>query len=449
MNKYKIIFAIIWLVLVALIVLWALSLNSWSKNQATTNNNLWFNIWIMEDDKSKFWEFIEEFKKFKPKYKKKSINVESFSNYEEYSLALTSAIMRWKAPDLFVLNNNEKKSIFSNQVSLLDSTVINPNDFRKKFKWVFGDDLISAISDSSWKEKEFLIWMPVWYETLWVFYNRRRVQSSDLASLSSLNSIISKLKKEKPNLIPIGIGNGSTVYNISDIISQFFMLESWIDNLVDLTWSKLKQSLATYLLFWDEKWENAYNSRFIELKTLEQNNLNLFAKGETFMVIGYPRMIEKIHSNGFSKNFLRAEPFPHYYSWEWKTLLNYNYFVINKDTANYPLASDLLLYLSTDSWAWNYLSKYPYYLPALLSLESDILEEKINPEYNVVLENFHNPDFELSSFDKWIKNLYDRDIISILDNPSNYQNQFSHFRSKILCKTEKITSLEKLSGKCE
>gem|GEM_PF-2898525 len=32
------------------------------------------------------------------------------------------------------------------------------------------------------------------------------------------------------------------------------------------------------------------------------------------MVIGYPSLIKTIDKKGFSKSFLRAEPFPHYFS---------------------------------------------------------------------------------------------------------------------------------------
>jgi hypothetical protein len=77
------------------------------------------------------------------------------------------------------------------------------------------------------------------------------------------------------------------------------------------------------------------------------------------------------------------------------------------------------------------------------------MEEKIHPEYNVVLENFYNPNFILSSFDKGIKTAYDKEIISILDNSSNYENEFESFRSRLVCRTKKITSLENLSAKCE
>jgi len=65
--------------------------------------------------------------------------------------------------------------------------------------------------------------------------------------------------------------------------------------------------------------------------------------------------------------------------------LNYNYFVINKDTTGVDLANDLLLYLSSDKGSEKYLSYFKYYLPALISLESDKLDEKINEHYNVTL----------------------------------------------------------------
>jgi ABC-type glycerol-3-phosphate transport system substrate-binding protein len=59
---------------------------------------------------------IENFKKVNSEYSKKKIKIEMFKNYSDYNLALMSAIISNKAPDVFVLNNNEKDSIFSNQI---------------------------------------------------------------------------------------------------------------------------------------------------------------------------------------------------------------------------------------------------------------------------------------------------------------------------------------------
>ncbi|QFR39392.1 extracellular solute-binding protein [Candidatus Gracilibacteria bacterium 28_42_T64] len=449
MNKNKIILSIIGISLL-LFVVWIFSILNNDKGEtgkgSSTGND--FLVWIMNDSASNMGDVMTDFKALNPKYKNTQIKIESFSSYEDYYSALASAISKGKGPDLFVLNNNEKTSIFQDQVLGINPELISPIDFRKKYKGVFSDDLIMSVLDGE-KQVEFLIGVPIGYETLGIYFNRRYIKASELTSLSGLNSIISKLKDKKPNLIPIGLGNGSTVYNAADIVTQFFMLENGVSKLADVTGPKLKQSLASYLLYGDISGNNAYNSRYSDLIALGKNNLDLFSQSETYMVVGYPRMIQEIHKKGFGKNFLLASPFPHYYSGDGATLLNYNYFVINKDSSNIDLATTVLQFLSTDSGVGTYLDTFPYYLPALLSLESDKLGEKIHPEFNMVLGDFYEPSYELKSFDKGVKNLYDREILSILDNPSNYKELFDSFRSRITCKTTKFVHLENLSSSCE
>ena len=448
MNKNKLIFWIIWGFILILILFAAMSIkNGWLKSWEEKKS--WdFSIWMLWNTTNDAIWFIESFKEIYPNYSSKTISIEIFSSFDDYQYALMSAITAWKTPDLFMLNNNEKNSVFSNQVVWIDSTIINPNDFRKKFKWVFSDDLISIYWEGD-EAHEFLIGLPVWYETLWIFYNRKYVKDSELETLSWLNNTIAELKSKKPNIIPIWIWNWSTVQSASDIVTQFFMLENSVSGLKDIHWTKLKQGLASYLLFWDTNWYNGYDSRFMELSRFWQNSIDLFSKWETFMVVGYPSLINEIYEKGFSKSFLLASPFPHYYSWEWKTLLNYDYFVINKDTLEKDLANDFISYLATDIWALDYLDNFSYQLPALLSLESDKLEEKIHNNYNVILNDFYSSDYALSSFDKWIKNLYDKHIIAILDNSSNYEIAFEKFRNTILCKADKIATLENLSKSCD
>ena len=135
MNKNKIIFGIIGAILIALFIFWVFALrsstNKWGIEKTKSDT---FNIWVVWDDKGDFLLFLENFKSIKPEYKKTIINVESFTNYEEYYYALTSAITKWKAPDIFVLNNGEKEPVFFEQISGIDPNIINPNDFRKKYK---------------------------------------------------------------------------------------------------------------------------------------------------------------------------------------------------------------------------------------------------------------------------------------------------------------------------
>ena len=106
MNKNKLIFAIIWVILILLLFFVVLNLKkSWnsSSNTKTTWN---FSIWMLWDNVDWWRLVVENFKKMYPDYSSKTISVESFSNYDDYSNALTAAIISNKAPDIFFLNNN-------------------------------------------------------------------------------------------------------------------------------------------------------------------------------------------------------------------------------------------------------------------------------------------------------------------------------------------------------
>lgn len=446
MNKNKIIFAILWILLLVLFIFLLLNFN---KKAANTNiSRSWeLVVWLLWDESEWFKKVFDEFKKSSKEYEWKTIKIESFASYDDYFYTLNSAIISWKSPDIFVLNNNEKKSTFTEQVVWINPNIVNPNDFRKKFKWVFADDLI--MSSWEWEQKtEFLVWIPVWYEALWIYFNRKYVKESELSSISSLNNLVAKIKESKPEITPIWIWNWFSVFWVSDILTQFLMLESDVSWLKDVTWDKMKQWLASYMLYWDISWDNAYNERIEEMNKSWENSLDLFSKWDTFMLVWYPRLLEQINKKWFSKNFLLASVFPQYVNGKWKALINYNYFVINKESKNQDVASKFLWYLASDKWAKQYLDNYKYYLPALLSLESDKLEEKVNSAYNIVLWNFYSSDYDLSSFDKWIKTIYDEWIISILDNVSWYQKDFDNFRDSIVCKAEKLATLDWLSKSC-
>ncbi len=445
-NKNKIIFFVVWIVILISIVFLLMQANkdNWNNNSASTWNNN-FNIWMVSNDSNiNTYDFVTWFKELNPSYKNTNIVIETFPSYEDYNLAMVSAINAGKWPDLFVMNNSESVSVFDEQILWISSDIINPNDFRKKYAWFFSDDLI--LSSESW---EFLKWLPVWYETLWVFYNRIKIRNTDLETLTTLNNKIQEINQSSRNTISIWLWNGSTVEYAWDIVTQLLMLEDWVNSIESINDSSIRQVLGSYFLYWDTDSYNKYNNKFLELSNLDEKSLYLFSKWDIHMVVWYPSMINDIKEYGYSKTYLLAEPFPHYYSWEGNTLVNYNYFVINKDTQNLDLAYDLLSYLSTDVWANSFLSIFPYKLPALLSLLWDKLEQKIHPDFNVTLSDFYNEDSIMSSFDKWIMSIYDREIIDILDDPINYQTNFSNFLSTIKCKLSKVKNLSWFSQVCE
>jgi hypothetical protein len=57
--------------------------------------------------------------------------------------------------------------------------------------------------------------------------------------------------------------------------------------------------------------------------------------------------------------------------------VNYNYFVINKNTLNLDLSLALISYFSSKEGQQKYLDIFPYYMPSMLSLLEKRLEENI------------------------------------------------------------------------
>jgi spermidine/putrescine-binding protein len=80
--------------------------------------------------------------------------------------------------------------------------------------------------------------------------------------------------------------------------------------------------------------------------------------------------------------------------------VNYNYFVINKNTKNFDVAQAFLLNLTNESTQKSYIKAFPYYFPSQITLESDVLDEKISPDYNISLKDFFRDDMTYSSFNK-------------------------------------------------
>ncbi len=454
MNKNKIIILVIFWVILLWILWLVASLNSDKNSSGTTANNIkTFNIWMYQDAVTPMEEVVENFKSKFPEYKNTQINIETFNDYEEYTLALASAFAKEKWPDLFTINNSDSSTLLVDYTFWIDPKIVNPNDFRKKYNNVFSQDLISSIVDDTTDEPkniEFLKWIPVGYETLGIFYSRaKRLKQTDFDSISSLKSAISRMRELYPNNIPLGMGNGSTVEMVWEIISQFFLFEENVTSIAQVTDGKMKAALNGYMIFGDEQWENTYNKRYADMVLLDQNNVDLFARGEIAMIAGFPRLVKQIDEKWFRKSLLAAESFPFYFNTSGSTLVNYNYFVKSKNVENQELSNIFLQYLTSDSWAEAFLDAYGYYLPALLSLEDSMLQEEILDGYNITLNDFYNAQHPLVSFDKGIVNKFDENIIWVLDNPNNYIDNFWDFQDEILCSQKKYSTLQNLSIDCK
>ncbi len=445
LNRNKLVFFIIsWVIVFIIIILIFIWWGS-NKNKTKINTQSDFVIWTCFPDLKSTSDILESFKKAYPRYSSKSIKIENFTDYETYTYALASSFSSSTWPDVFVLNNNETPA-FSDMSLWISPDVIKVWDFRKNYKTVFSDDLILKTEDGL----EFLLWVPVWYEVLWLFYNKRYVRASELKTISSLNSAINRLKTTNKSSVPLAIWNWTTVAFSEDIATQFMILEDNANSFEKLTNTQIKTWLWAYLNYWYKDSNNDFNSKYSNLKDRDEKSSYLFANSDSFMIIWYPRLINDIEKNGWIPvNFLFVEPFPHYVPGKWNTLVNYNYFVLNKNSPNLTIWNDFLRFLFSSEWQKVFLKSYPFYLPAYLPLEWDIDNMKIHGKYNISIWDFYDNSYELTSFNKWIKNIYDRNMPLILDLWENYYNSFENFSRKLNCMTKKVLNFTNISNSCE
>ncbi len=443
MNKNKIIFAILWAILLVILILLALNLRSSEPTRTNVNSGEVFNIWILQDKREDFDEFLRKFKEANPAYANKSnIVVESFSDYDSYFYSLVAAFSRWEWPDLFTLNNSER-SVLEDNIIGIDPLLISPSDFRKMYKWVFSDDLISRTGDGL----EFLKWIPVWYESLWVYYNRRYFKSSDFESWTALWSAVTDISERNSwDLVPLWLWKSDATLHAWDIFTQILALNGDTD-LGAVSNQTIGQALQIYEWYADERGDNWFN-RLLGANP-DKNNLDLFSLWDVAAVIWYPRTLQSIDEKWYRSTFLLATPFPSFAWVDHKTLINYDYYVINKNTEDTSFAIDLLSYMMTDDWATEYLDIFTHYLPAKISLEDDRLEKKVNENYNIVYKDFYDRDSLLVSFNTGIKQIYDKEILPILSDSTNALARFNSLSSSVMCKAGKALTLENLSGICE
>lgn len=443
MSRNKTILFIIWgiilffAVVIILIMLFSNNSKKWNSSKDV------FSIRMVWDSAEEAQDFVDWFKRFANT--NMDVNISSFNSYDEYTYALTYAIANWEAPDIFVLNSNEKNSLFENQTVWIPPDYLNPSTIRKEYKDFVSNQLISQ--SDTWTE--FLLWLPIWYETLWVFFNKRFVKRTDLENISSLKSAVAKLKEKSPENIPIAIWNGTTLDSSEDIATQFMMSQSWDKNIESLQRRSVQAGLWDYLYFWDIEWDNKYNSRLEEMKVSNQNAIDLFSEWETYMVAWYPRLINKISKKWFSSNYLEAVPFPLGWASSGAALVNYNYFVVNKDSAKWDLAWKFMSYVSSADWIKIFLKAYPYYLPAAIAFEKEAESQMIHKNYKIAVTDFYSEKYSYTSFNKWIKTVYDAQLRVILDSEKTAVDEFTRFQKSLNCKTEKAVSQKEFSKVCD
>lgn len=475
MQKNKmILFAIAgWLLVLVMFLMVFLWWSGWW-NKKTTKWPKEFNVWVVGDETAWFSDVIKGFKDKNAEYKDTEIKFTKFSNYSDYEKILLNVMSDGNSPDIFVINNNSTSSewewLLDSKIIAIPDSAIWIDKFSKEFNKVFDELVIQNEEENKeWKKikANYLKWIPLWYETMGLFYNSRKVDTVP-STWAELDTEIQNKAEAWYSTVWIWTWDKYT-FNSSDIVSLLF-LQNWIDN-----YKKIWDSNTENTIKWYKSYFTDTNNKLSDLLTAQIDNLKLttvdhFVRWNIGILIGYPSLMKEIilaqkrtsWNSSLKAQFLRISPIPQINNWENKdknkewaswdkiNLINYNFFAISKYTKNQEMGLKFATYLSTMEAQEKYIASFPYYLPALKALEDWRLKENLGEWFiRATYAPFLEKDVELKSFNKWLKTEYDKFISTHLDDNTDPSILSKNIKSYIECNVSHIIKWIDFDKDCE
>lgn len=355
-------------------------------------------IWVTEGTSEQYDGLIAGFRKAHPDFAGTKIDVRVFPESEQYHDILLSTLSEDKWPDIFMLDAG-RDEILEDKIEPIPSEVLSFGNFEKEY-----DDLFLPLIVTTGKDKNiktFLRWVPLGYETLWVYYNKSLISNLP----KTWNELELSYSQMKDPILPSNLGGNSTfTKNGTDIVGQFLLMSG--NNTYREFASSNIPTLAGYLSFseiavgWSETVSTAgtdwvelvdndgnpivlpeksiqgeWSQSGISLRTLEMaskgktpapNTLDLFIEGKIQLVFWYPSMIRELEyaqkrvwekakiglvfTEPLLKNELtKSEPL----------LAKYTYFWLSKQARNVEMSVAFLQYLLSEEAQGIYLKSFP------------------------------------------------------------------------------------------
>ncbi len=431
MSPRKILFFIITSILVVILTISIIYISGQKKTISKAPASI--KIWISNGTTESYKSLIEGFKKYAPEYKKTEIIIEKQpSDPDRYRTLLLSTLTEWNGPDIFMLNNWED-AILETKIEPIPDSMISISDFDKRYDDLFQDLLTSS---GSWKNKKnSLKWVPLGYETLWIFYNKTLIREVP-KTWNEIEVLYSDFINDK---YPSNIGLGP-IYtpNMIDI------LPLWLYNADTKDYSDAsnnKNGIESYLNYgnfsiWTKQneWESSTSNTKITLNTRKTNmleekltTLDLFMQWDIAMIIGYPSLVLELEKSskrsGSSRNngTILTDRIPQVSVQDKKNIARYSYFGISKFTKEWQASLKFLEYLMTPDAQRIFMDEYPYLVPA----QSEFYETAMTNTLSETLSRTKLAPFipiigdEISVFQYWLKSRFERYLREGIDTTEN------------------------------
>lgn len=366
---------LIFIAIVTLFVLWLLY-GVWKLNNAEPKKNISLtgslSIWILSDTTEGYESIKEGFYEYAPEYQNASIAFRKFSDYSSYQKILLSALADQNWPDIFMVEAGSD-SILEEKVEPIPEAYIDISDFDKRFEDIFLPLVVTNTGSDIMSRS--LRWIPLWYETLGIYYNK-----SLLLTVPKTWNEVAMMYQDgsRWDIYPTNIGMSPRYTpHASDIIALLLAQSGDasyqdMDASDDILSEYLAYGTTPLMTLTDDGvtwWSLSDNGESLDTEWL--TTIDMFIRGKISFIVWYPSTVDIIEdakkrawveavnsiilTDKIPQDSIGATPV---------NIARYRYFWLSKSTKNPDLWAKFLNYLLTEDAQSRYIQSFPGYIPA-------------------------------------------------------------------------------------
>lgn len=386
------------------------------------------NYWRVWDDSDAFEKIIEEYKKLHPFV---TINYKKL-RYSEYEKELINALAEDRGPDIFSLPNTWIKKYQSKIAPMpalitmaypvtkgtINKEVINEmrttksitlKEIKNNFvDTVYDDSIIKTTDEKTNKTEERVFGLPLYLDTLAMFYNKNLFNSAGIAQPSlfwnaEFQQDVKKMTKQdaKGQIIQSGValGGSNNIDRYSDILSILMMQSgaTMMDDNGQITFNKIPETLQRQhyspgieaLRFYTD-FANPAKEVYSWNKDLD-NSITMFTQGKLAMLFGYSYQLPQIYSLAPKLNLGIAKLPQIEGNSQNINFANYWMETVSNKSKNTDIAWDFIQFATTAEQAKLYLdtTKRPTALRSLISSQLDNINTSVFAEQVLTAKSWY------------------------------------------------------------
>ena len=365
-------------------------------------------------------------------------------------------------PDIFMVWAGTD-SVLESKIEPIPSDVLDFSDFEKQYDDIFLPLIVSSGSKNTFQK--YLYWVPLWFETMGIYYNKNLVRD------------IPKTWNDLDILYTNGIGQDVLVSNLwvgprytsnaSDIIG-LFLWKSGITDALKLGWGG-EREIQNYLNYKDIAIPRDSDDIYSPIVTLsgkresmdqdKETTLDMFMRGDIAMIFGYPSLVTELEKSdkrvwvSSKSSLILTEKLPLTSPTEpRKNIAKFDFFAISKTSKEPISAVRFLEYLMTTDAQKRFLQNNS----TLISAQREFWDAQEDTPISDILSRTQMKSFipdideELFVFSYWLKSEFDTFLSDTIDRTDNIDinNIWTRLSRFISCSIDTFNGKD-VSAECE